>query len=163
MQRLSYLTREVRIWDAFIPSHWKQQYQFENADSAAIVPPDPWTTTFLTAAYAAQMIFYNHVLAFCKAIRRHELAFVVPGYARLGGLWDDSEDRIFCLLRKICCAVSVTLGSLDEKETFQPLRCAKFANSHTLLWPMWTVVNFPFASIFHRELCHQSHWKGDGS
>lgn len=161
----SILIEEIEIWNASIPPHWKKQYQFESTDVAAVSaasPPDPWTITFLAITHSAQIVFYLHVLSCCKEIQRHDPEFSIrnsPG--GLGKFCETIAGQIFFLLKVICYTVSSTIGFLDENHSFQPLPTAKFANSNTLLWPMWAVVTCPSASKDQINLCRQAlHYIG---
>lgn len=157
LARASYLLGEVDIWNASIPSHWRKQYQSGCVDFATISPPDPWTITFLAITKSAQIVFYLHVLFCCTEMRKRNLEFSLPEFP--GGLTefcDTIENRLKGLLDVMCYTVSATIGFVDATDEFQPMPTAKFANSNTLLWPMWIVINCPLASEVQVAHCRRA-------
>ncbi|KAJ5113974.1 hypothetical protein N7456_002508 [Penicillium angulare] len=160
LKRVPYLMKEIEIWNASIPPHWKRQYHL---DSNILVPgsappsPDPWTITFLAITHSAQIVFYSHVLTCCDEVQIYDPEFSMSNFpGSMVEFCESIEDRIAILLETICYSVSSTIGFLDLNGAFQPMPTAKFANSNTLLWPMWTVVTCPFASRDQITLCRSA-------
>lgn len=101
-------------------------------------------------------------------MQKYDPEFTLPKFS--GGLTefcDTLEGRLKHLLDVICYTVTATIGFVDATDNFHPMLTAKFANSNTLIWPMWTVVNCPSATqvqIAHcrRALNHIGHVTGHG-
>lgn len=156
LKRASYISHEIELWDACIPGHWKKQYQYESADSAAISPPGPWTITFLATTHSAQIAFYNRMLSCYKAVQRQDPDFRMPSYpGDTVEFCESIENRIAHLLKTICYVISLTIGFLDADHIFRPVPTANFANSNALVWPMWAVISCPFASQDQIALCRR--------
>ncbi|PYH86211.1 hypothetical protein BO82DRAFT_418590 [Aspergillus uvarum CBS 121591] len=163
---------ELHNWQATIPNHWRNQYENPTptptpsplSEKATAADPhtrgrDPWTTCFLAGVQAAQISFYQQFLdcweEWCFLQGRHaslsELALL--------GFPDDPAmfllDGIAYLAEVICATVTSTLGGLDAEapHRFRLHEHAKLANGYTLLWPMWVVVNCPFADPDQVALC----------
>ncbi|RAH41048.1 Zn(II)2Cys6 transcription factor [Aspergillus brunneoviolaceus CBS 621.78] len=170
---------ELHNWQATIPNHWRNQYENPTPTPTPTPSPlsehhhtaadshstsesrarDPWTTCFLAGVQAAQISFYQQFFdcweEWCFLQGRHAS---LPELAVLG-LPDDPVmfllDGIAYLVEVICATVTSTLGGLDveARHRFRLHEHAKLANGYTLLWPMWVVVNCPFADPDQIMLC----------
>lgn len=147
------ILREIDTWDSQIPIEWRC---VEPEASSSAAPSDrvtthrgKWVASFLSLIRACELCFYSSAISIFTLVGSG-MDVDGAGPDLLTDIVQTMKLRVQAVVQDICGNIPLALGNHDEPDV---LHQGQAGGAYHVLWPLWAVVNCPFASADQVQKC----------
>lgn len=147
------ILRQIDMWDSQIPIEWQC---VEPEASSSNPSPDRtnayrgrWAASFLSLIRACELCFYSSAIGIFTLVDSG-MGVEGEGPDLLTDILQTMNLRVQAVLEDICENIHVALRTHDEPDVFQQ---GQAGGAYHVLWPLWAVINCPFASADQVQKC----------
>lgn len=149
------ILREIDTWDSQIPIDWRcvepEASPSTPSPECTNTPRSRWAASILSLIRACELCFYSSAIG---------IFTMVDSGMEVGGEGPDlltdvvqtMKLRVQAVIQDICGNIPLALGKDDEPDVLQQ---GQAAGAYHVLWPLWAVINCPFASAEQVQKCRE--------
>ncbi|KAJ6105592.1 hypothetical protein N7512_009109 [Penicillium capsulatum] len=150
------ILRDIDSWDSQIPLDWRcaepdvvRLALSQDHDTAA---SSRVAASFLSLIRACEVCFYSSAIGIFTMVDSG-MNVEGDGTDLLSDIVQKMQLRVQAVIKNICGNVHRVLESNDEPGVLQQ---GHAAGAYHVLWPLWAVINCPFASVDQVDKCRET-------